>query len=429
MNRAAALPAALLICALVAPALAQAPAKPPPEPKLDSKAKARIKEAIADYFKAADDAGRSDALKKAGESDPIPASAAVEFLQAAFKAAMAGTKIAVKHDTALETSQGTGKILVSGVKAGKPQPLLIGLHGGGQGVGDGSECEQKFQIAASKGCIVVFPTVLQKDATAWNTEREEKYVLEIIEAVKRTAAVDTNRIYLVGHSMGGFGTWSIGGHFADLFAGLGPCAGGVFLVLGGDKPAAAPGVLPNLHNTPVYFYHSTDDAQVPPKADQVAAEILAGLEKEHPGGFKHTYVEYTDLGHGVPAKGMGPVIDYILAFTRDPYPKKVVFEPVRSYKRMFAWVEVPAGSAVKRIAAEYDRKKNEISVTASGSDKGFALYLNSSRMVDPKKEVAVVVNGQERFRGFVQSSAYAVLRSVGEFRDSARVFTMRIAFE
>ncbi len=419
----------LLISCISLSAQSPEPPKPPPEPKLDSKAKTRIKQAFQDYFKAADDAGREDALKRAGESDPIPASAVSELLSTAFKAAATGARIAVKHETSVETSQGTGSIIIGGVKSGKPQPLLIGLHGGGEGVGEGSECEQKFQPAAAKGCIVVFPTVLKKDATAWNTEREERHVIELIEAVKRTTAVDTNRIYLVGHSMGGFGTWSIGGHYADILAGLGPCAGGVFVVLGGDKPRAAPGVLPNLHNTPVYFYHSTDDAQVPPKADQIAAEVLGALQKEHPGGYKHTYVEYTDIGHGVPAKGMGPLLDYILEFKRDPYPKKIVFEPARSYKRLFAWVEVPAKSAIRKIVAEYDRKKNEIAVTTEGAETGFAVYLNTVKMIDQKKEVLILVNGKERYRGFVQHSAFAILRSAGEFRDPERVFSARIAFE
>ena len=37
--------------------------------------------------------------------------------------------------------------------------------------------------------------------------------------------VDTDRIYLTGLSMGGYGTWVVGAHHVDLFAGLAATAG------------------------------------------------------------------------------------------------------------------------------------------------------------------------------------------------------------
>ncbi|MHC5039133.1 MAG: hypothetical protein ACYTHM_17630, partial [Planctomycetota bacterium] len=227
---------------------------PPPKPKLSSQDKREIKKLIPQVFKATDEAQKETLLKKIEAFDPIPKSAVSELRKKAFFSLLkAGPRLELKHDTSLVTSQGTGKLILSGVKKGKTQPLLIGLHGGGPGVGAGSTSEQKWQPAASKGCLCVFPTVLKKESTAWNREREEKYVLEIIEAVKRSCRVDTNRIYLVGHSMGGFGTWSIGGHYADIFAAISPNAGGIIVMRGGGRTPGGPGRTPQPPQHPRLF--------------------------------------------------------------------------------------------------------------------------------------------------------------------------------
>jgi predicted esterase len=402
---------------------------PPKAPRLDSKKKAEIKDAIKAYFKSTEPAEKAALIGKLEAVGPVSKSAIREFTKLAFRYLPYGTRLVTKHKSSLTTDAGTGTLYISGIKKKKLQPLLIGLHGGGPGVGDGANSEQKWQSAMGKGAICVFPTVIQKTATAWNKEREEKYVIAIIEAVKRTCRVDTNRIYLVGHSMGGFGTWSIGSNYADIFAAISPNAGGPFVTVSGGKVVGvARGQIKPLYNTPVYFFHSTDDAQVKPGADQYAAKLLGELRKEHPDGYEHVYKEYTDIGHGMPRDGVGPILKYLFSKKRDPYPKKVIFEPCRSYKRLFAWVEIPLKSPVSWICAEYDRKKNRITVKTIGGDGGFVLYINPQKMVDMKKPVTVTVNGKERWSGYVQYSAAALLHSLGELRDPARYYTARISF-
>jgi len=417
---------------LLHPAILPAAEKDLPKvPALASKTRSEIKDLIKTYFKAGDATARADAVRKLKAFDPVPKKSLREFTRLAFKYMQIGTRLELKHRTTLDTPSGTGTLLVSGVKKRRMQPLLIGLHGGGAGSGDGANSEQKWQSAMGKGAICVFPTVVRKTATAWNTEREEKYVLAILDAVKRTCRVDTNRIYLVGHSMGGFGTWSIGGHYADVFAALSPNAGGIIVQMDQARKKVVgvqPGCLPNLHNTPVYFFHSTDDRQVGPTADQFAAKRLGELAKEHPNGYEHVYKEYTDIGHGMPPDGVGPIFKYLFSRKREPYPLKVVFEPRRAYKRLFAWVEVPQGSGVRRICAEVDKKKNRVDVKTQGADRGFILYFKPKKMLDLEKEVTVTVNGKERFRGHVRYSVAALVHTLGELRDPARYFSARIAF-
>jgi len=49
--------------------------------------------------------------------------------------------------------------------------------------------------------------------------------LEVLAHAKATLEHDPTKVWLTGHSMGGHGTWSVGGHFPDKFAAVAPSAG------------------------------------------------------------------------------------------------------------------------------------------------------------------------------------------------------------
>jgi predicted esterase len=306
---------------------------------------------------------------------------------------------------------------------GKRMGLLIGLHGGGQGVGDGATSAQKWSMAAGQGCITCFPTVIQKEATAWNKEREEKYVIQLIQELKRAyPAIDSNRIYLCGHSMGGFGTWAIGTHYADMFAAISPNAGGIFVMRGGGGGGVtlARGTVVNLKATPIYFYHGADDGRVGPESDRRAAEVLKELKEKH-GPYEYVYKEYNGIGHGYPPGGFSPIIKWMVSHKRNPYPDYIVWEPSRPYKKLFWWIKVR--SAGGQIIAKYKKSKNLIEI--EGSSSGISVFLND-KMVNFSKPVKVMLNGKEVFNDFVYHSASAVLESIQDKKDKEQYFTAKI---
>ena len=55
--------------------------------------------------------------------------------------------------------------------------------------------------------------------------QSERDVLNVLDLVKREYRVDPRRIYLMGHSMGGFGTWWLGQKYADTWAAIAPMSG------------------------------------------------------------------------------------------------------------------------------------------------------------------------------------------------------------
>lgn len=324
-----------------------------------------------------------------------------------------GPKLTKKSGQVFEHAGLKGKVFLAG--AHRRKPLFVALHGGGEGAGDGATAMQKWSLAAGR-CTVLAPTAPELRATAWNQPDIERWVLALIEAAKRTWACDTDRIYLAGHSMGGFGTWSIGCRYADRFAALAPCAGGPFVMRGGPGgEQVAPGFVPNLLNTPIRFFHSTDDKQVGPLNDQAADRMLQELRR---AGYAYEWVydEYHDIGHGLPPKGLKPIVDWMLERKRNPHPKHVVWEPSRPHKRRFAWIGAKgAGRIEGRIEG------NTIRLSGPGSRGPVTVYL-SPELVDLDEPVRILRGDEELFAGIVPCRLAVLLQTIADVRDPRQYY-------
>ncbi|TET36073.1 MAG: hypothetical protein E3J72_09535 [Planctomycetota bacterium] len=386
---------------------------------LDVSAKKQIKALIGEFFATDDLAKRSEVIEKLKELEPISRNDMKRYKKEIFKKALSGPRIApTRGKQTLQSDKYPGQyILCLPTKMARRVPLLIGLHGGGQGVGDGANSAQKWSGATRiMNAVSVFPTVIQKVATAWNTEREECYVIELIRQLKRSFPIDSNRVYICGHSMGGYGTWAIGTRYADVCAAISPNAGGVFMM---GRDAIAPGYVPNLKNTPIYFYHGSNDRQVPPGPDRIAAKVLEELKTKY-GPYDFVYKEYDGIGHGFPPGGLGPILQWLAKKKRDPYPKMIVWEPTRAYKNIFYWLK--ASGRRGRIVAKI--KGNDITIS-EGSTNGLTIFLND-KMISASKPVTVTAGDKEVFNGIVQPSVSALLETIADKADKEQFFTYRI---
>jgi predicted esterase len=394
------------------PAAAAAPADE--RPKLDAAKKSELNRLIAEYFKAKEDA-RPGILAQVEKIDGEFAVAKGD-IDGFLRTMMGLAKQGPRHEG------GNGRVksnhpdhlgaeyIINAPQGGSRLPLYLSLHGGGQGVGDPGNGSAP-PIRAQGPHISVYPAVKQKTDTAWNTEREERWVLDLIEMIKRTFDVDTNRIYLVGHSMGGFGTWSIGCNHADRFAGLAPMAGGLF----------PDWIIANLKNTPIWFYHSTDDRQVGPKSDQNNARLLKELKDKY-GPYDYVYKEYNDIGHGYPREGVGPIFQFLAGKVRNPYPRHVIWSPHRSYKKIFYWLKASGGGRGGRVEARIDKGK----VLIEGSASGLEILVNDKMGISMGRELVVERGGQEVYRGAVRYSVATLLESYEAHRDPESYFYGRV---
>lgn len=86
-------------------------------------------------------------------------------------------------------------------------------------------------------------------------ELSEKDVMNVLDMVRKEYNVDENRIYLMGHSMGGAGTLYLGVKYASIWAAIAPIAPAAF----GIEPES----LEQIKNMPVIFVHGAADEVVP----------------------------------------------------------------------------------------------------------------------------------------------------------------------
>lgn len=316
-----------------------------------------------------------------------------------------------------------------GGETGAPKGLLIALHGGGAGSGDATSALSAFEGAASKRkWLVIAPEVLVKTEHGWTDSGTEEFVLQLLDAALRTWKIDRDRVFFAGHSMGGYGTWTLGARHADRVAGLAPSAGAPTPVTGpsGSVEDIIEGVIPNLRNVRIAIYQSDDDPRVPPIANRVAAKKL-GEARDRWGGFPFEYWEVPGRQHDECPGGMDALLAKIDAARRSARPEKLVWQPVITWKRQFHWLWWGEPKPRAIVEAEVDRAKNEVRVICSAEPKGLEVLLDDE-LLDLDREVVVRLGDQEVFRGKPELTLGAIARSAAN-GDPGLTFIARVPLQ
>jgi predicted peptidase len=138
-------------------------------------------------------------------------------------------------------------------KANKTWPLIMFLHGAGER-GNNLEVVKKHgppkMIAQGKqfDFIVVSP---QCPNDLWWPEQSD-VLITLLDEIEAKYRVDTDRVYLTGLSIGGFGTWTLASQYPNRFAAIAPICGG------SERYAAS-----RFKNVPVWAFHGAKDKVVP----------------------------------------------------------------------------------------------------------------------------------------------------------------------
>jgi len=115
-------------------------------------------------------------------------------------------------------------------------------------------------------------------------ELSEKDVMNVLDIVRKEFNVDENRIYLMGHSMGGAGTLYLGVKYGSIWAALAPVAPAAF--------GLNPDSLEKIKDMPVIFVHGDKDEAVPVDVSR------QWVEKAKELNMTYEYNEMPDISHG-----------------------------------------------------------------------------------------------------------------------------------
>jgi predicted peptidase len=163
----------------------------------------------------------------------------------------------------------------------KKFPLMLFLHGRGESQG-GIQSVAKWgppqMVARGEDLpfIIVSPQCPPGDF--WTSDRQLKVVNELLDGIMSTHAVDLQRVYLTGLSMGGFGSWSLAAQSPEKFAAAVPICGA------GDPKRAD-----RLKDLPIWVFHGEQDNVIPIKRSTEMVEAIRAA-----GG---SLVRYTTLEH------------------------------------------------------------------------------------------------------------------------------------
>ena len=171
----------------------------------------------------------------------------------------------------------------AGADGGEPKkwPTIIYLHGAGDRGWDVAELAFSPIVKYAKG-RTDFPFILiapRCPAADW-WPRLVPELEDFLDEIVAKYPIDTERIYLTGLSMGGYGSWRLAAEHPERFAAVVPICGG------GD-----PQYVERIRDLPIWDFHGAKDRTVP---IEQSYEMVEALRKVH--GRVH-FTVYAEAGH------------------------------------------------------------------------------------------------------------------------------------
>ncbi|HIN94312.1 MAG TPA: peptidase, partial [Planctomycetes bacterium] len=246
--------------------------------------------------------------------------------------------------------------------------------------------------AARHGCIVIAPV--------WNRAYQSKYmysarehaaVLFAVRDACQRFSIDTDRIFLSGHSMGGDAAWDIGLAHPDLWAGVIP------IVARADKYVTR--YWENGRKAAFYFIIGEMDGN---SLANNARDFNRYLTRQ---GFDTMIVEYRGRGQEHFQDEIHRIFDWIRLHERNFFPKQFKAVSMRTWDNYFWWAELgefPERSIVnplewpkaraRPVETEGTIQDNNRIRIRSGTSK-VTVWL-SPEMVDFQERIHVTINGR-----------------------------------
>ena len=302
--------------------------------------------------------------------------------------------------------------------------LYISLHGGGGAPAQVNDQQWHNQqmLYAPRHAVYLCP---RAPFNTWDLHfrpESDAFYREIIRMAVAHLHVNPDKVYIMGYSAGGDGVWRLAPRMADTWAAASMMAGHP-----GDVS------LVNLRNTPFMVWCGEKDAAYERNIRcQERINEMDSLHGADPEG-------YIFEGHIVPDKEhwMDRVdtaaVSWMAHFTRNPYPKRIVWRQEEVLCQHFYWLSALADelSRGKEVRAEMDGNTIRITrcdysaLTISLNDRMMNLdlplkivYSDSSQ---PNESADVIL-----FEGTVERQTRTLRKTLSERGDPSYMFSAQV---
>ena len=368
-------------------------------------------------------------------------------------------------------------LVPSNYRLDRPTGLVVFMHGGGKG--SPRTAPDRYMMPAAPdtppsstrlgdmfetlGMIGVGPSAPwnENDHSRWCLPEADDYIADVVRECKSRFHIDADRVFLLGHSMGGFGAYHQVQRQPDRFAAVIASAGSWTLAQ-----------WPVIQGTTLSIVHGIKDADLGVRdrhTDIAFARLAHDLLSER--GIPHAYKEHPEghsFGYAKPY-----VVDFLKTsgdLRRDPFFAHVVLASAVGYSegkcypvRHNRWVTLDAANygpleydalksqgpghskdsspeewtqwklthkSVQRKGAMVEAinlGENRLEVATRNVSR-FTLWLHPA-MVDFGKPIEITVNREQRFEGRVAPSLATVLDSYERRRDWGLVYPAKITLD
>ena len=300
--------------------------------------------------------------------------------------------------------------------------LFISLHGGGGVSPEINERQwnrHKKLYSLDEG-ILLTPRSPTDTWNMWHQDHIDRIFNRLIQNMIAKYNVNPNKIFLLGYSAGGDGVYQLAPRMADRFAAASMSAG--------HPNDASPLALRNIGFS---IHMGKNDSAY--NRNNVAEEWkvqLEDLKSQDMGGYENFVKIYEGRGHQISHAKENYVLEksnngvdssgifWMSKFTRNPYPKKVVWKQDDVTHNRFYWLKVIEPKAYSLIVANIE---SQVITISNATVPEIVIRLND-KLLDMDKKVKVVYRDKEIFSGYVPRRKDVILNSINEYGDPTSIY-------
>jgi len=296
-----------------------------------------------------------------------------------------------------------------GIKPETGWELFFSLHGGGgvlNSVNENSWNRHKTLYNLKNG-ILLTPRSPTNTWNMWHQEHIDIFFNRLIQNMIAFHDVNPNKIYILGYSAGGDGVYQIAPRMADRFAAA--------AMMAGHPNDASP---LGLRNTGFTIHMGENDSAY--NRNKIALEWknkLQELRENDPSGYHHLVKIYKNKGHWMGGLDTS-AISWISKFTRNPFPKKVVWKQDDITQERFYWLKVIEPLKKSLLIANIT---NQTIIIEKTSISNFIIRVNDF-LLDMDRNIIVKYMGVEIFNSIVFRNRNTIEESIDEYGDPKSVY-------